>query len=63
MRKVALPPEYFERFKQLQKDPVKFPQAMNMGLSSTIKLLDRLKQGRAYVYQAPVDLSERLADL
>jgi Fic family protein len=34
-----------------------------MGLSSKIKLLDRLKQGRAYVYQAPVDLNERLANL
>jgi hypothetical protein len=28
MRKVVSPPEYFERFKQLQKDPEKFPQAM-----------------------------------
>ena len=34
-----------------------------MGLSSKIKLLNRLKQGRAYVYQAPIDLNERLSKL
>lgn len=31
-----------------------------LGLSSRIKLLDKLKQGRAFVFQSPINLNERL---
>jgi len=34
-----------------------------LSLSTRIKLLDKLKQGRGFIFQAPDDLDERLAEL